>query len=219
MTCPITCLHLPLLPHLRMSYEYDPISRPYPVCSTRKLLEKESSLMSFQDFELLDFLQNPLLVPSSGSLSSVSRIRKGKTHLEEAIHHPLPSSCQDISETSSDEEEGEEEVKGMSRKTEITTTKRSTLLGTTTERSTWPRTTTERSTRLPEFKPKEQSQFPRHLSPFSCQHNSLANLSSEGVRTPKTGGTRKEIGRGGRRRRKRLPRLSPRASHLLQVSG
>merc|ERR1719264_1593657 len=125
--------------------------------------------MSFQDFELLDFLQNPLLVPSSGSLSSVSRIKKGKRHLEEAIHHPLPSSCQDISETSSDEEEeGEEEVKGMSRKTEITTT----------ERSTWPGTTTERSTRLPEFKPKEQSQFPRHLSPFSCQHNSLANLSS-----------------------------------------
>ena len=165
--------------------------------------------MSFQDFELLDFLQNPLLVPSSGSLSSVSRSKKGKTHLEEAIHHPLPSSCQDISETSSDEEEEEEEEgeEGMSRKTEITTTKRSMLLG----------TTTKRSTRLQEFKPKAQCQLPRNLSPFSCQHNSLANLSSEGVRTQKTGGTRKEVGRGGRRRRKRLPRLSPRASHLLQV--
>ena len=79
----------------RMTYEYDPIPRPYPVCSTSiqcKLLEKESSLMNFQDFRLLDFLQSPLFLPSSNSLSSVSRSKNGKTNLEKGIH-PLLSSC------------------------------------------------------------------------------------------------------------------------------
>ena len=196
-----------------MTYEYDPIARPYPVHSTSiecKLLERESSLMSFQPLGLLDFLQSPLFVPSSGSLSRVSR--KPQTNLGNSIH-PLPSSCQDISEASSDEEE---EVKDLARKAEITKTTRSTRLPTTTKRSTWLPTTTTRPTRSPEFKPKVQHQDPSNISPFSIQQpNSLANLSSEGVATKNCRG--KEIERGGRRRRKRLPRLSPRASHLLQV--
>ena len=184
----------------RMSYEYDPISRPYPVCST-SMLEKESSLMSFEDSGLLHFLRNPLFDPSS-----VSRSVNGI--------HPLPSSCQDLSETSSDEEE---EVKDLLRKTEITTTKRSRRPSTTIERSLWPGTTTKRPTRQPEFKHKAQHQLPRNHFPFFCHNNSSVNLSSEEVTEKATQGTRTEIERGGRRRRKRLPRLTPRASHLLQV--
>ena len=195
-----------------MTYEYDPITRPYPVHSTSiecKHLERKSSLMSFQPLGLLDFLQNPLFVPSTGTLSSVSR--KPQTNLGNTIH-PLPSSCQDISEESSDDEEEED----LARKAEITKTTRSTRSPTTTKRSPWSPTTTTRPTRSPEFKPKAQRQDPSDLSPFSIeQPNSLANLSSEGVTTKDCRG--KEIERGVRRRRKRLPRLSPRVSHLLQV--
>ena len=193
-----------------MTYEYDPIARPYPVHLTSiecKHLERESSCMSFQPLGLLYFLQSPLFVPSTGTLSRASR--KPQTNLWNSFH-PLPSSCQDISEASSDDEE--EEVKDLPRKSEITTITKSTRSPTTTTRSTWSPTTTKRSTKSPEFKPKG----PSDPSPFSCQQsNSLANLSSEGVTTNECRG--KGIERGGRRRRKRLPRLSARASHLLQV--
>ena len=160
-----------------MTYEYDPISISYPACSTSlqcKLLEKESSLISFQDLGLLNFLQNPLFVPTSGSLSSVSISKVGK--IAKGIHHQPPSSCKDISETSSSEGEEKEEE-------EMKATKRS---------SVWPGT----------------------------------NLSCKGMTRKGTGGTMKESGKRGTRkanevrgtrRRKRLPRLSPRASHLLQV--
>ena len=205
-----------------MTYEYDPIARPYPVHSTSiecKHLERESSFMSFQPLGLLDFLQSPLFVPSTGPLSRASR--KPQTNLWNSIH-PLPSSCQDISEESSDEEEEEDlprkaEITKTTRPTRLpTTTKRSTRSPTTTKRSPWPQTTTTISTRSPEFKPKAQHQGPSNISPFSIQQpNNLANLSSEGVTTKDCQG--KEIERGVRRRRKRLPRLSPRASHLLQV--
>ena len=195
-----------------MTYEYDPMARPYPVHSTSiecKHLERESSFMSFQPLGLLDFLQSPLFVPSTGTLSRASR--KPQTNLWNSFH-PLPSSCQDISEASSDDEEEED----LARKAEITKTTRSTRSPTTTKRSPWPQTTTTISTRSPEFKPKAQHQGPSNISPFSIQQpNNLANLSSEGVTTKDCQG--KEIERGVRRRRKRLPRLSPRASHLLQV--
>ena len=191
-----------------MTYEYDPIARPYPIRSTGlecKLLERESSLMSFQPLRLIDFLQSPLFVPSSCSQS-----RKAQKI------HPLPSSCQDISEASSDEEE-EEKVEDLARKVEITTTTRSTRTPTTTKRSAWLPTTTTRPTKLPEFRSKTQRQGPSNLSPLSCQQpNSLAKLSCKGLTSKDCGGA--EIEGGGRRmRRKRLPRLSARASHLLQV--
>ena len=165
-----------------MTYEYDPISISYPVCSTSlqcKLLENESSLISFQDLGLLNFLQNPLFVPTSGSLSSVSRSKVGKRSKHTKGIHPSPSSCKDISETSSSEEEEEEE-----EETEVTASKR----------SAWPGT--------------------------------ITSLSCKGAPRKGTGGTMKESGKRGTRKanegrgtrkRKRLPRLSPRASHLLQV--
>ena len=187
-----------------MTYEYDPIARPYPIRSTGlecKLLERESSLMSFQPLRLIDFLQSPLFVPSSCSQS-----RKAQKI------HPLPSSCQDISEASSDEEEEE-----LLKKVEITATTRSTKTPTTTKRSPWLPTTTTRPTRLPEFRSKAQRQGPSNLSPLSCQQpNSLAKLSCKGLTSKDCGGAEIEGG-GRRRRRKRLPRLSARASHLLQV--
>ena len=181
-----------------MTYEYDPIPRPHPVCSTNIefKLEKELSSESFQDLGLSHFLQNPLFISGSGSLSSsFSRREKGKKNSGTGLH-PLPSSCQDVSEASSDEEE---EEKDLSRKTEITTTKR----------SAWPLTMTKRSRRPPEFEAKAQNQ----LAPLSC----LANFSCEGVTTKDCQGRRADMGRGKMMRRKRLPRLTPRASHLLQV--
>merc|ERR1719234_278252 len=161
-----------------MTYEYDPIARPYPIRSTGlecKLIERGSALMSFQPLCLFDFLQSPLFVPSSCSQS-----RKGQKI------HPLPSSCQDISEASSDEEE--EEKEDLARKVEITTTTRSTRrTPTTTKRSAWLPTTTTRPTRLPEFRSKAQR--PSNLSPLSCQQpNSLTKLSCKGVTTKDCGG-------------------------------
>ena len=149
----------------KMTYEYDPksiIAQSHPV-----------DLTNGDDLSILDFLQNPLLVPND-------RIERF-----DCLTNLVPSSCQDTGSSEASSNEDKEEVKNL-RRTGVSITKRPTR---------------------PQ-NPQTHFILPDKvfLSPISCQ-----TTSEEARRKAST--RRKEVGR----RTKRLPRLSPRASHLLQV--
>ena len=176
-----------------MTYEYDPKSMVQfnVVCSTYK----ESSLVSFKDsFAVLGFRPDHLLLPSLRGVECEKKVPNRFNH----------SSCQDTSEESSSEEDFEDQLRDL----EVRSRRSNLKL-------------------LPNFEYKPQLQQQAHSAHFSfvssCQHlSSFTELAREDVACEKE----KMVSRSPTKTRtrtrapprtRRLPRLTPRASHLLQV--
>merc|ERR1711962_1267439 len=170
------------------------------VCPT----DKESSLVSFKgNFAVLGFRPDHLLLPSL-------RGKECEKNLPNRFNH---SSCQDTSEESSSEEDFEDQLRDL----EVRSRRSNLKL-------------------LPnfEYKPRLQQQaHSAHISfVSSCQHlSSFTELAREDVanekqkmvsRSPQKTRTRTPSKTRTRTRTpprtRRLPRLTPRASHLLQLT-
>ena len=174
-----------------MTYEYDPksMAQSNVVCPT----DKESSLVSFKgNFAVLGFRPDHLLLPSL-------RGKECEKNLPNRFNH---SSCQDTSEESSSEEDFEDQLRDL----EVRSRRSNLKL-------------------LPNFEYKPQLQQQAHSAHFSfvssCQHlSSFTELAREDGAYEKE----KMVSRSPQKTRtrtpprtRRLPRLTPRASHLLQV--
>ena len=176
-----------------MTYEYDPKSMAQS--NVVSPTDKESSLVSFKDsFAVLGFRPDHLLLPSLRGVEC-------EKNLPNRFNH---SSCQDTSEKSSSEEDCEDQLRDL----EVRSRRSNLKL-------------------LPNFEYKPQLQQQAHSAHFSfvssCQHlSSFTELAREDVACEKE----KMVSRSPTKTRtrtrapprtRRLPRLTPRASHLLQV--
>ena len=174
-----------------MTYEYDPksMAQSKVVCPT----DKESSLVSFKsNFAVLGFRPDHLLLPSL-------RGEECEKNLPNRFNH---SSCQDTSEESSSEEDFEDQLRDL----EVRSRRSNLKL-------------------LPNFEYRPQLQQQAHSAHFSfvspCQHlSSFTELARDDIANEK----QKMVSRSPQKTRtrtpprtRRLPRLTPRASHLLQV--